>query len=65
MQYHITTQNLDYPKENDCLLPEDDPIHAIKKSLMIGGIGIGPAILAADPKPAPVKWVAKSRKKKK
>jgi hypothetical protein len=39
-EYRITTQNLDYPQENDCVLDENDSIHAIKKAIMLGGLGM-------------------------
>lgn len=38
-QYRITTDNIDYPCENDCVISEDDPVNLIKKSLMLGGLG--------------------------
>jgi hypothetical protein len=39
-QVRITTKNIDYPSDNDCFIPEDDPIHAIKKANMLGGLGM-------------------------
>lgn len=43
-QYHITTANFDHPQENDCVLAEDDPLNGIKKSIMLGGLGMQQAI---------------------
>ena len=40
-QYRITTANIDYPQENDCVLVEDDPVNLIRKSLLLGGLGNG------------------------
>jgi hypothetical protein len=45
-QIRITTKNLDYPTDNDCFISEDDPIHEIKKSTMLGGLGSGPIMSA-------------------
>lgn len=47
-QVRITTQNLDYPQENDCVLDENDPLHAIKKSNMVGGLGSTGSLQAAN-----------------
>jgi hypothetical protein len=55
-QIKITTHNLDYPRENDCLIPEDDPLHEIKKSLILGGLK------SADPEL--VKAIIEARLKK-
>jgi hypothetical protein len=38
-QYRITTKNLDYPQDDDCIIDENDPIHNIKKSNLVGGLG--------------------------
>ena len=35
-QYKITTQTLDFPQPDDCVLPPDDPLHAIRKASMLG-----------------------------
>jgi hypothetical protein len=40
-QVRITTKNLDYPQHDDCLIPDDDPIHAMKKNMVLGGLGSG------------------------
>jgi hypothetical protein len=41
-QYRITSQSMDLlPQENDCVLPDDDPIHAIRAAQFMGGIGSG------------------------
>jgi len=39
-EYRITTQNIDYGQENDCVIDENDPINEIKKSLLLGGLGM-------------------------
>ena len=38
-QVRITTQNLDFPQDNDCYLAPDDPIHQIRKASLLGGLG--------------------------
>lgn len=38
-QYRVTTQNIFNTDREDCLLPEDDPIHQLKIASMLGGIG--------------------------
>jgi len=41
-QYRITSQCMDVlPQENDCVLPDDDPIHEIRAAQFMGGIGSG------------------------
>ena len=43
-QIRITTQNLDYPQDGDCYIAPDDPLHAIKKANMLGGLAQAPTI---------------------
>ncbi len=38
-QYRITTQNLNLPSDDDCILAPDDPIHALLASQIMGGLG--------------------------
>jgi hypothetical protein len=38
-QYSITTRNIDIPTDEDCILPENDPAHELKKNIMLGGSG--------------------------
>ena len=38
-QYRITTQNVTPSSNDDCYLEPDDPIHALKASAMMGGLG--------------------------
>lgn len=47
-EYRITTQNLDYPSDNDCFIDPNDPIHELKKSLMLGGLGSAQALQNID-----------------
>ena len=47
-EYRITTQNLDYPCEDDCFIDENDPIHSIKKSIMLGGLGMNKPMLSPE-----------------
>lgn len=42
--FNITTKNLDYPQPDDCILPENDPIHELKKTMMLGGLGAQTAL---------------------
>lgn len=46
-QYHITTNNIDYPQDNDCIIDENDPLNDIKQSLLLDGLGQKAEILAA------------------
>ena len=41
-QYRITTKNLDYPTDIDCVISPDDPVNEIKASLMLGGLNQAP-----------------------
>lgn len=41
-QYRITTQNIDIPQDNDCVLPENDPAHEIRRKQFLGGLGASP-----------------------
>jgi hypothetical protein len=47
-EYRITTQNIDYGQENDCVIDENDPINLIKKSLLLGGLGMEPLKLNSE-----------------
>jgi len=40
-QYRITTQNLNLPSDNDCILPVDDIYHYYNNLNMWGGLGSG------------------------
>lgn len=38
-QYKITSKNISIDEEGDCLLPKDDPIHELKISNYLDGLG--------------------------
>ena len=48
-QIKITTQNLNYPTDEDCILSPGDPIHDIKKTIMLGGLRMCPTLDTEDP----------------
>jgi hypothetical protein len=45
-QYYITSKDLVSSSDDDCYLAPDDPIHALKATSCIGGIGSAQALAA-------------------
>jgi hypothetical protein len=38
-QYKITSENISIQEDNDCVLPDNDPLHELKISNYLGGLG--------------------------
>jgi len=38
-QYKITSENISIQEDNNCVLPDNDPLHELKISNYLGGLG--------------------------
>lgn len=55
-QIRITTANFTQPSDDDCYLSPDDPIHDLKKTAMLGGLGIDEAMASYNRLSTPVQF---------